>query len=96
VENRTVGRFVVAAAVGVDLRPEDCRLLVLLEALVEVMEMLVEVREANRILEAPQQQMLLKIVPFGTLVLSSLLHFFRASSNHFSFSFLFLWLYRCS
>lgn len=56
-ENRsTVGLVVVAVAgVGADLRPEDCRLLVLLEALAEVMGMLVEVREANRMLEAPRQ-----------------------------------------
>lgn len=54
---------VVVAVVGADLRPEDCRLLVLLEVLAEVMGMLVEVKEANHILEAPQQQMLLKIVP---------------------------------
>ena len=52
---------VVAAAVEEgDLRPEDCRLLVLLEALAEVMG---KVKEANHILEAPQQQMLLKIDP---------------------------------
>ena len=63
VENRiTVDLVVVAAVVVADLRPEGCRLLVLLEALAEVMGMLVEAKEVNHILKAPQQQMLLKIV----------------------------------
>ena len=52
---------VVAAAVGADLRLEDCRPPVLLEALAEAMG---KVKEANHRLEAPRQQMLLKIVPF--------------------------------
>ena len=58
-----MGTVVVAAAVvRPDLRPEDCLLPVLLEALAEVV-VIVEVKEANHILEAPLQQMLLKIVP---------------------------------
>jgi hypothetical protein len=53
---------VVAVAVGADLQPEDCRPLALLEAVAEVMGMLVEVKEANHILEAPRPQ-ILKIDP---------------------------------
>ena len=64
VENRSIVGFVVVAAVaGVDLRLEDCRLLVLLEALAVVMGM---AKEVNHIPEArQQQQMLLNIVPLG-------------------------------
>lgn len=66
-ENHTTVDLVVVAAavVGADLQLEDCRLLVLLEALAEAMGMSVEVKEVNHILEAPQQQMLLKIIPLG-------------------------------
>ena len=79
-ENRiTVDLVVVAAVVVADLRPEGCRLLVLLEALAEVMGMLVEAKEVNHILKAPQQQMLLKIVPLGRTMICltpSIFHFF--------------------
>ena len=53
---------VEVAVVGGDLRLEDCRPPVLLEALAEAMG---KVKEANHRLEAPRQQMLLKIVPLG-------------------------------
>lgn len=97
VENRiTVGLVVVAAAVVVaDMRPGDCRLLVLLEVLAEVMGMLVEVKEANRIPEAPQQQMLLKIVHWAKTMIClspSIFHFFFVllQTGFSLFSFLFL------
>lgn len=56
-ENRTtVGLVVVAAVVGAGSQPEDCRLLVLLEALAEVMGRLV----IKGIHMLDQQQILLK------------------------------------
>jgi hypothetical protein len=64
VENHFLTEGLVEGAVvvaGVDLQPEDCRLLVLLEALAGVMEMLAEVLEVRP--EAPHQQMLLKNHP---------------------------------
>ena len=80
VENRSIVGFVVVAAVaGVDLRLEDCRLLVLLEALAVVMGM---AKEVNHIPEAPQQQqMLLNIVPSGGKAI------IRLSPSIFSFFF---------
>jgi hypothetical protein len=66
VENHFTVAFVVVAAVvlGADLRLEDCRLLVLLEAVAEVMGMSVEVRGENHMLKAPQQ-MLLRMISLG-------------------------------